>query len=103
MVNLYVGTSEPDEDRHVFSLLSDIAGDLSQTHEYVSITSHDVMVNDEPDEEELTYDENTLIKVHEAIKEALAPYGLGGDSDNTVTDVISCLQNAGIYFREKVT
>jgi len=102
MVTINVGTNEPDEDRHVFSLLSDIGGELAQTHEYVSVSSHALDTDDDTSaEDELTFDENTHLKLREAIKESLAPYGLGGESDDVVTDVISCIQNAGIFFREK--
>lgn len=47
------------------------------------------------------HDESTLDKVHKAIR--LAPLEMGGDrmTDDQATWVITCLQNAGILFRER--
>lgn len=102
MINMSVGVSEAeDEHRHVFAYLADIAGELTQTHEYVSLTSNKLNEEIEIEEEVLYHDENTLSRVREAIKEALAPYGMGGEGDTSVTDIINELQNAGIFFRER--
>lgn len=45
--------------------------------------------------ENLTYDETTLHKVYNALRETGLP-------DQQVTDAVSLMQNAGILFRERV-
>lgn len=44
--------------------------------------------------EELTHDEDTMMKVAEAIREVV------GDNFQLVMDIVSSIQNKGIKFRE---
>lgn len=46
--------------------------------------------------ETLTYDEDTLFKVYDALREV-------GLNQQQVTDAVSLMQNAGILFRERAT
>jgi hypothetical protein len=59
------------------------------------LREHDARRVRSRDREPLTYNENTLFKVKQALEEAA---GLNGQQ---VIDCIALMQNAGIYFREK--
>jgi hypothetical protein len=104
ILSLTIITKESDEEAYqAFGLLSDIAGELSMTHDsaWVSSTRCNPGEADEPQGDELFYDETTLLKVRAALVKAAAPFGHGGEGDLLIDGLINEMQNAGIFFRER--
>lgn len=95
LVTLGVSTKGADDRAQTFQELSELAANLSVTHDYVNVSA--TMVDDvEDDEPEQLYaDGNTIQKVLDAIMDL-------GYSARSASDIVSRIQNAGILFRERV-
>lgn len=95
-INFSVHVDNPDTWNRLWVELSERAGALGKYNPMVSLTSHDLSVDFDPNEEESNeyHDENTLFLVMEALGRA----GLG---HMMVQDAIREMQNAGILFRQR--
>lgn len=95
LISLSVGTDGAEDYFRTFQDISELARNLGAVHDYVTVSASAVVggSDDEPDED-LFYDENTLVKVREAIMRR-------GIKDDLATLIITDLQNAGILFRER--
>lgn len=92
VVRLDIGTVGAEDYFTTFQDISELARNLGVAHEYVSVSCG--VVGEEGELKNLHHDENTLVKVHEAIvKEGL--------NEQSATEIITTLQNAGILFRER--
>lgn len=102
LVSLSVGVEDVEDYVRTFQHISELAMNLGENHTYVSVSASVVGEPDgEPEEapsENLHYDEDTLVKVRQALTEAAGPYGHG---EHYVDDLIHAMQNAGILFRER--
>jgi hypothetical protein len=97
MVGLYVRTDGQEDFAKTFQLFSNMALDVGEDHEHVTLSSHQ-MLDSEPDGyeyEEVRYNEQTMVKVRDAIR-------VEGLKERVVDDIVNRLQNAGILFRERV-
>lgn len=98
MISLSVGTQGPENFGRVFQDLSELARNLNEAHSFVSVSAS--AVGEDPDDvdycnrEHLRHDDNTLLKV----REALARVGL---TDSVIEGCIADMQNNGILFRER--
>lgn len=97
LVSLSVGTVGVEDFFGTFEQVSELAKNMGAKHDYVSVSSSvtDADQNDEPAEEILYYDENTLYAVRMAIKQS-------GLTDESATRIINDIQNAGILFRVRL-
>lgn len=100
MVSLSVGTESADDWAETFQDLSELGKNLGVTHSYVSVSSTEIDDSEEPEGEDLYYDDATLDKVRRAIGSALVR-GTRRPDPVLVTNIIGELQNAGILFRER--
>lgn len=98
LITLSVGTEGPDQHKAVFGLMSDIGAEFALDYHYSSITSVDTDRPNDGDEE--FYDEHTLFKVREAIKNAIE-VRVATAPEAMINDIINEMQNAGILFRER--
>lgn len=96
LVSLGVGTKDAEDFSQTFQDLSELARNLGVNHDYVNVTASGVKVDsdEEPSDEELYYDEDTLVKVREAVFKAC-------QSSFAVDEIVNNLLNAGILFRER--
>lgn len=106
IMTLTVATTDVRHDQHaVLQHLNEIAVDLDKAHDFDYITVSSVrpsnLDEEDPgcDHEKLTYDDQTIKKVFEAIKEGLSH--LAADDHMMANNVLLGLQNAGILFRER--
>lgn len=98
LVTLSVGTDTPEQLKAVYSLLSDISGEMSVDYHYSSVTSVDTdRLNDGTEE---FHDAETMNRVREAIKDAIE-LRVSTAPDAMVVDIIKALEFAGIVFRER--
>jgi hypothetical protein len=97
LVSLSVGTVGSDDYFQTFQNLSELASNLGENHEYVTVSASGIDVdNTEEVEPELFYrDENTLHKVRKAILDI-------GYSSHSVEDIITHVQSNGVVFCERV-
>jgi capsule polysaccharide export protein KpsC/LpsZ len=104
LINLTISTKGAEEWFTTFQEISELAANLGASHDYVSVSSvvPDETSEDVPDED-LYDDEETLIKVNQAIRRAFLQHGASDDVvvNQFVIDAISEMQNAGILFRER--
>lgn len=98
IISLTVGTKEAEEWFRTFQEISELAANLGASHHYVSVSSSVCAETFETEMEvgndDLYYDENTLMKVREALGKFLK-------DDHQIKDVINEMRNAGILFRER--
>lgn len=95
-VNLNALTSDPEQWDQIYKEFTGVAKDWGQRVEYISVSSSELGEEIEVvEEEELYYDENTLQKVLEALKNVSVL------TDHLAREAITDMQNAGILFRER--
>jgi hypothetical protein len=102
IISLYVGTDDDEGWRQIFQDFSELAHSIGERYHYVGVSSTFAGVDDsepECDPQGLYYDENTIVKVREAIKEAVETR-VATAPESLITDIITEIQNAGILFRE---
>lgn len=92
-VSLSVGTEGSEDFFQTFQDLSELAANLGQSHKYVSVSAG-AIDEDEPEPEQLYFDENTLFKVSKVLMDL-------GVSSELAADIVNGIQNAGILFRER--
>lgn len=81
----------------IYKAFTELAAGIEQTWVNESINLGLQPYDNEPDAEEpevLTYDENTMPKVYRAFYDS-------GFSEDTATEIVGRMQNAGILFRER--
>jgi hypothetical protein len=102
LISLTVGTEGAEEWFRAFQDLSELANNLGTVHHYVSVSSSAVG-NEESDpiDDDVYYDDNTMVKVREALVSTLSRLGSGTSASQAADAVILELQNAGILFRER--
>lgn len=105
MITLTVGTRDETEWKHSFDLISQVGAELAMTHHYASVTTFDPNEIDDNESDELDHDENTLMKVRDALVRELVASGAVPPPliERIVTDCISGMQKAGVYFRERLS
>lgn len=107
IVSLSALASGAEQYTRLFMDLSELARNLTDDFQHVSVTASRVDEDDsEPlcDPDGLYHDEQTLVKVREAIKRGLGERVWTARDVLTnaiVTEIITEMQNAGILFREK--
>lgn len=92
-VSLNVMASTQDQRVEAFRTLTDVAVNIEGQYSSVVVSSHSFEL--EQDEDDIYYDEYTLLKVVHALREA-------GISDDQADAAINQMQNRGILFRERV-
>ena len=103
MTSLTVYTLEAEEGLDVIKILNDIGAEMALNHQSVTVSTHKMgdRLDGDDDPDELYHDENTLMKVREALGHVLVRRREGWTMDELVTDLIGEMQNAGILFRER--
>jgi hypothetical protein len=109
LVSLSVGTTGGENHAEVFEGVTNYSKLLAKTQDYVSVSSQLVGSGEDDDEvedagcaeEHLRHDEDTLVKVREALVRGLMGTTDLDLIDQLVTNQINHLQNAGILFRER--
>lgn len=94
IISLGVGTEGAEDYFSTFQDISELARNLSATHDYVNVSARVVEDSDDEKAEELYYDENTIAKV----RSVLQSHGLTDDQANSI---INGFQNFGLLFRER--
>lgn len=103
LVSLSVGTETAEEYVHVFQDISELARNLMVSYKYVTVSANIIDTEDdkpEGDPDGLYYDDKTLDKVRRALWAVLANKSEGLPA-SVITDMITEMQNEGIFFRER--
>jgi hypothetical protein len=104
IISLSVGTTAAEDWFKTFQQISEIATalDKSEDFTYISVSSTVAGTDDgsEGDPDGLYYDDKTLDKVRRALWVVLANKSEGIPA-SVITDMITEMQNEGIFFRER--